>query len=372
MENIRNMDKVSSYQIVLLLTIYRVITALTYLPIINVPPGNQDMWIVFLLSIVYTIIFCIPILYLSNKFNSLNLIGYAEQIMGKVLGKIIGMFYAIVLFLALNFFAASLIEIINITLFPQTSTYMTISIILGTCIYIVYKGFKNISRLGEITNPIILIAIFLFIVLGFADYKPEEILPILADSTFKDINIGAINIALRFSEIMILAMATPYLRIKEDLNKIFFKSLIYSMGINICIVIAVQMSLGIEFARHINFPFMTFTRLVNLGQTIQGFESLYIISWIMGNVVKISGYLYFTTIAIKEVTGKDNQNFIIPVSLAIFIAVLLIKDKRAILATFESTQRIILILSFIAIIVIPSIMLIVYLFRRKSLGKGNE
>src|SRR5690606_18290397 len=88
---------ISSYQTILLITIYRAIMSLTYLPVVNTPPGNQDVWIMILLSIPYTIVFCFPILFLSNKFNDLTIIEYTEKIMGKVLGKIMGFIYAMIL-----------------------------------------------------------------------------------------------------------------------------------------------------------------------------------------------------------------------------------------------------------------------------------
>ncbi len=79
MENIKGETKISSYQVILLIIIYRVIIAFTYMPIVNTPPGNQDIWITLLLSIPYTIILCWPILYLSSKFKDLTIIEYSEK-----------------------------------------------------------------------------------------------------------------------------------------------------------------------------------------------------------------------------------------------------------------------------------------------------
>lgn len=368
MANIRRVDKVSYYQIVLLITIYRLMTGLTYLPVAIVTPANQDVWFVSLLSILYTIIFCLPLLYLSNKFNDLNLIEYSEKIMGEFVGKIIGIFYAVFLFLSVILFVSVLVEILNTTLFPETPTWVTASIMLITCGYVSYKGFRNIARLGEMIVPFILFIIFLFIIFGYKNYDFMELLPILKDSTFKEINRGAMNIGLRFTDIIILAMITPRLERREDLNRIFFRTLIYSILIGILVLIVVQMTLGIEFTKHINFPFLTFTRLINVGQNIQGFDSLYIISWIMGNAIKISGYLYMTTSVLEEVVGKENQNFIIPASIITLFMVMLIKDRRPVLAVKEPAKTFILILSIVAIVIIPLIMLIVYFFRRKKLN----
>ena len=92
----------------------------------------------------------------------------------------------------------------------------------------------------------------------------------------------------------------------------------------------------------------------------------------MGNVVKISGYLYCTTIALGKVTNKKNQIFIIPVALLTTIAVVLIKDNRPVIAVPEPIQQIFHRLSLISIMIIPSIILIVYFFRRKNIKHTND
>ncbi len=60
MENLENINKISTYQVILLIIIYRVTIAFTYLPVVNIPPGNQDIWITLLMSIPYTILLCVP------------------------------------------------------------------------------------------------------------------------------------------------------------------------------------------------------------------------------------------------------------------------------------------------------------------------
>ncbi len=215
--------------------------------------------------------------------------------------------------------------------------------------------------------PIILVIIFLLIILGYRNYDIDELLPILGDSTFKEINLAAMNVGIRFLDVILLTMITPYLSKKEDLNKIFFRSLLYSTILNTLIVVVIQMGLGVEFAKHLAFPFYTFTRLINLGEIIQGFDSLYIISWIMGNALMISGYLYFATVALGEITNRKNSYFIIPISIIVLILVTLIKDNLPILPLEEPTSTIILVMSIFSVLVIPITMLIVYLLRKNKI-----
>ncbi len=368
----KNSNKISSYQVVLLITVYRSIIAFNYLPVINAPPANQDIWIVLLLSIFYTIILCLPVLYLSNKFNNLTIIEYTEKILGKFIGRIVGVYYTGYILLFGIILVATLVEILDSTMFSETPTWVTASIMLITCTYIAYKGLESLARGAEIFVPFIFGVIFLFIILGYKIYDFSVLLPIFKDSTFKEINMGAIDRGIKFSDIIILAMITPHLERKEDLNRIFIKSVIYSIITIIFVAIATQAALGIDYAKHTNFPFFTFTRLINLFDFIQRVEALFVIAWITGNIGKISGYLYFTAVAFSQtIKRQNNQPYIIPIAITILVVTILIKDRRSILGVSQPLTNIILISSGITIFIIPLITLIVYFFRRKKLTNGN-
>ena len=362
-------DKLSYNQVLLLITVYRLMIGLTYLPVVNITPANQDVWFIMVLSSIYTIIFCSPLLYLTDKFHYLGLIGYSEKIMGKYIGKIVGIFYNIFLFLSLLLFVGVLVEVLNSTLFTETPTIVTISIALVTSTYIASKGFRNIARVGEIVNPFIITMTFIFIILGYRNYDFHELLPVFKDSTFREINLGAMNVGIRFMDITILAILAPRLENRKYIKIIFVKSVLYFIIIGTLIVISIQMALGTEFVKHINFPFITFTRLLSPGFSIQGLDSLYMVAWIMGNILKISGYFYLTTEVLGELTKREHQIFKIPLAIIVLIIVLLVKDKRPILAAKDPIINLILVISIMAISIIPFIMLIVYFFRRKKLSE---
>lgn len=363
--------RISSYQATLLIIAFRIVLAFSYQPAINAPPGNQDNWIMIFLSTIYSIILCVPMLILSNKFRDFTLIEYMKLIYGRTLGKIIGLFYSMVFLLFTIIFVSILVEILDSTMFPETPTWVTASMMLITCIYISYKGLESIGRGAEIFVPLILVVIAVIIILGINVLDFGVFLPILSDSSFKDINMGAIDIGTKFVDILILAMLAPYLDKRENLNKIFIKSLIYSILIVVSMIIVSQAALGIEQAKHANFPFFTFARLINVFEIVHRIESIYVVAWITSNVGKITGYLFFTTVALSQTFRKrENKVYIIPMSIIVFISSVLIKDKRSILAAKEPLNKISLFIALTSIFIIPLIALIVYFFRRDKL-KGK-
>lgn len=366
MKNTYEKEKLSYNQVLLLIVVFRLILGLTYMPVVHVSVGNQDTWIILLLSIIYKLIFNFPLIYLSNKFNNYNLLEFADKIMGKFLGTIITVFYTIIFLLANILFATIFIEILDVALFPLTPTWFNTILAFITCAYISYKGLTGLSRFGEVVVPIIIGMTFFLVLLGIHNFDFGELLPIMSDSTFKEINIGAINSTFRFADILILIMMTPNLKNKKDLNKIFINATVFSTLMVTILIVATQLALGVEYTKHANFPFLIYTRIISIGETY-GFDSLYIGIWIIGNIMKISIYLYFTTIALEKLTKKSNKLFIIPVSILLTVITIYIKDRRPLLPLAIEINSIIRLLTILAVVAVPTIMLIVYFFRRKKL-----
>jgi spore germination protein KB len=362
----RRIEKVSSYQITLLIIVYKLVVTFSYIPALDSPPGNQDVWMAVLLSIPYVILFCVPILFLSNRFNNYTIIEYMELMFGKFFGKIVGLFYSGVFVIFSIAFVSILVEILDSIFFPEVPTIVTASMMIASCAYIAYKGLEPIARGAEIFVPFILSVILIFPILGYKNMDFSVFLPILKDSSFIQLNKGAMYFALRFSDILILAMIVPNLEKRNELNKIFLKSLFYSTLFVVVIVVASQAALGIEQAKHSNFPFFSFTRLINILDFIQRIESIFVVAWITSNIGKIAGYLYFSAKSLSQVMNKeDNKKFIVPIALLIMFVSVFIKNRHSVVGTREPLQKILLIITLISVIVVPLIALVIYFLRRK-------
>lgn len=368
--------KITSRQIILLMTISRIANILTFMPIIHMGPANQDIWIMIIISCFYTLLLGTPILFLSNKFNELTMIGFMEKIFGKVLGKVIGISYAMFFTGVSIVFSYIAIQMIISSLLVDTAPILIILVLILSCLYISLKGLEVIGRSAEIFAPIILTLFTIFIFLGYSNIDLSVLLPIYKDSTFLSINMGAMQMALIFTDIYLLVMVVPELENRKEINGIFIKSIFYSFLFIFTIVVAVQSSLGVEQARHSNFPFLTFVRRIRSYSIFQRIESIYIIIWILAIVSRISNYIYISNQAFKEVFNNKEGNlslYIIGAIIAIMTYYITEIHPVMELLLEVKPQEYIYYLVFKTII--PLISLIVYLFRRKSFegqkGLGN-
>lgn len=368
-----NGEKITTRQMILLLTVFRLSLIVSYMPSLDLPPANQDMWIVIFLSLFYSILMRIPILFLVNKFNNLSIIGYSEKILGKFLGKLVGILYGLYFAIYATFVITIQAQLVAADILPNTPNWLIIGILVVTSLYIGSKGLIVIFRTGELIAPITLVSIIILIVLGVRSVEFSTFLPILADSKFSEINIGAILLSFLITDIFIIAMNAPYLENKKDINKIYVKASIYSILLSVISVMVTQGTLGIEQARHANYPFLIYTRLIKYESILQRIDAIYVITWISTNTLRKLIYTYISYMSFKEVFNKEGGQWIhYFIGITIGLIAIQLANTKVITTEDSMLNKFFIISSIIFLTIIPLITLIVYFFRRKTLNREEN
>ena len=374
-------QKVSYLQIIYIIVICRIITAYAALPEVNTPPANQDVWVISILSIIYIFIISAPLLFLTNRFSNMTPVQYSKKIMGKFLGIFPGMVFTTFMFFISLLHLAQFIVFLDGVLLQETPTYVIMIFMIAICSYTAYMGIECIARVSEIFVPIVLFAIILFMILSINNMDFNAFLPILYESDFLQINFGAFSIASRFSDLIIFCMLVPYCNkigdcnltkgnskgIFTGINKVFLIIVIACTVLFLLIIISTQSVLGIEISKQENYPFYKLVGQISLFEFIERIESLYIIIWGIGAFIKFSVFLYFTSVGIQQVLSvKSNKIFIIPIGVILFMIILLTNIKSIEVTRQIFSYKFIPNIIFAIIFGIPLILLIVYIFRKKS------
>lgn len=366
-------EKVSSRQIVFLIIISRVTTVISFMPSIKMPPANQDIWLMTIVSVFYNIALYLPILFLTNKFSKYSTIEYMEVILGKGLGKILGILYALFFIYETVYMINVEVQVIASTLLTEASNLVIISIIIAVCVYISSKGIEVIGRTSELLGPIFIFVIFIVLIAGYRNVDLSLLLPIYKDSTFLELNQGAIEMTLLFREVAILTMICPNLENSRELKSIFLKSVIISTLFMIFPIAFSQGALGVEQAKHANFPFLTYTRLITAHGVAERIESFYVAVWIFAKFIKVTGFLYISSRASREVFGKwEEKTYVVIAGIVIGVLSLYISLKNSILGPGTVIGDLSIILTAIFLILLPLVAMIVYFFRRKSIEKKEK
>jgi spore germination protein KB len=360
------LERISTLQIVLLLFACRMTTTFIYLPLLT-PPGNQDIWVSVLGAIPTCMIVLFPLIYLSNKFPEENLIQYCQRIMGKIFGNIISLLFIGFLLCICIAIMADLVNFIHTSILPETPPYAIMITMLIPCIYTIYKGLESIGRMCEFLIPYFIFSIIIFTVFNIPRMDFNVFLPILADSKIQDIALGSFGISARFYDMLILAMLVPHLQKKQDIKKISLIYVVLSVLFLFVFAVTTQAVLGIEFSKHISFPYYKFVRTIEVFDFIERIESLVVIAWIIIEFIKFSLYMYCITKGLGQIFNiKKDKLLIIPLSSAIFMFLLISKIINSV-----TINKIVLFIPYVGAVplfVLPAFILIVYFFRRKALN----
>ncbi|MEN6567075.1 MAG: endospore germination permease [Veillonellales bacterium] len=361
-----NPEKISPLQIILLLSISRISIVLLWFHV-----ANQDVWITEILALFYVAVFCAPLLFLQKQFTNLTLIEYLPILTGKLAGKILGLFYVgyflFVLIMVLSLFD-NILRPIN---FPETPDYAILSLALITCSYGAFKGLECIARTAEIFTSLILVTIVFYTILQIPDMHFKVFLPVLADSTFAEINSLAFKTAAGIHEIVFLAMLAPSINKKVSINRVFFWSVIVITVFSLIIIVPTIAGLGVELSKKTFDPYYLFIKQINIYDFITRIEFLMVAAWNIGMFLKISFMLYLATLGFVQAGELKNRNaFIIPMAAGVFLIALKTNILKSV-TVFTIIERYVPYINLVFIFGIPVVMLIMFFLKKAMKVKRN-
>lgn len=367
-------EKITTRQMIIYILVTRLSVSVSVMAAINLPPYNHDNWIMVLYSIIHTTIVMIPLLFLANKFKEYSMVGYMKITFGKTIGKFIGILYGLYfIMLSINGITIQS-ELVATNFLVNSSNIVIILLMVTTCIYLTSTGIKNILISSELIAPISIFLITILLLVGLPKLDYSNILPILKYSSFKDMNVGAVKLTPYFTDIFLLTMIVPDLENKKDINKIFFSTMVLSLVVLSLVIVVVFGSLGVEQARHSNFPYLLYVRSLKDIKVLARIDPIFVVAWLVATFLRIIGFLYIAIKAIREVFNKDEREKIILflVSGISGLVSMLILNFRSVIGIRKEFNLFYAILFAIFGVTIPIITCIVYFFRRKSIDKKLE
>lgn len=365
-----NKCDITPAQLVLLTAGSALMYPYTFLPVLNTPPKNQDVWASMLMGVVYILIIGLPLLILSNRFKRIKTVDIFNLIFGKVISKVF-------LFLWCGFFlfcytACLVMMVIFIKIYVLTSTpdwavvlYLSIPAVYGAT-----KGAGTIGRISMFIVPPVIFSIIFFFIFALPDMNINFIRPILAESSFLDFNVGGFLTAARYSEIIIFFVFTHYLIKKASVNKTFATSLgIFGISFFV-ILISVLLLLGYDYAREQWNPYFVFARQIETYDFLRRLQSVNLIIWVPMAMLKLMLYLYMFGHVMEGIfKTKTHKYFSIGAFVVGGILATMPMLNNMVNMRYLRSDEVFPFIVLPATVVVPLIMLITYLTKRKKIDK---
>ena len=363
-----NKPIITTVQLMMLAVGSALVFPYTFMPILNVPNSNQDVWFVLLLALVYILVINAPLLFLINRFRGLTVNQITETVMGKIIGKAAALVF--VLFFMFCFIACSLIttHFMKSYLFSATPRWVLLLFLVVPVCYASYKGAGTIGRLSVFIVPFVMVTIVFFLLFGINKMDLSVFKPILTDSTFFNLNLGAFLTASRFSEILIFFVFSCYLSKTASINKTYAVALV-SFGVLFMLILVPTVAvLGVDLAKIDWNPYYVYTRQVNALSFLERLQAFNTLAWFPTTVLKLTIYNFMAARVLSLVFKiKSHKKFVIPIAAFGFIACLIPFMSNSGTIKLLSSDRVFPWVILPVTFVLPCLIIAVYLIRRKKL-----
>lgn len=341
----------------------------TFMPILSAPPANQDAWIVLFMAIAYILIINAPLLFLINKFRGMSANEMTETILGKFLGKAAAVVF--LMFFIYCFTACMLITavFISLYLFPETPMWALLVYMVVPVAYASYKGVGTIGRLAMFIVPFIMMTILIFFVLGLGIMDLATLQPVLADSTFLELNAGAFLTGARYSEILIFWIFSFWLKQKSSVNKTYAAALGVFAGCFFLILLPTLTVLGVELGKLSWNPYFIYTRQVRGYDFIERVQSINMLAWFPAALLKLTMYNFMGSHMLAGVIkAKSHKRFVLPISIVGFGLCLLPALNKSSTVELLRSDKVFPFVVLPVILVLPALLVVVYFIRRRKLA----
>jgi len=311
-------------------------TIILFVPNFTAREALQDAWISVVIATLAGIMLAFLVTTLGMRFPNQTMIQYSQDLLGKFLGKGIGLLY-IWFYLHINaIIIREFGEFMKTAFMPDTPLIVfTVTIVLLAA-FAVRGGLEVIARMNE---WLLLLFLFTFIIISFLalgeidlnNFKPvaeHNLLPLLR---------GAFAPTSWMGEIVAITMVIPYIN-QPGKSRRYGVGAVILVGLLLLLSIFTSVGvLGAPSTAKFQFPLLEMVRLINIAEFIERIDALVMVTWVAGVYIKISVFFYVAVLAISQWTQiQDYKPVTFPVGVILTAFSLLIFENTVELADFLS------------------------------------
>lgn len=321
-------EKISSKQLTYIIFITIISTGMIFVPKRIYSIAGQDSWLSVILGGLIGILLAYFISQLGLIYRDKTIIEYSQIILGKTLGKIIGLSIFLAFFFINSVVLREFAELLVGAFYPHTPKVFFIIAIIFVSSYALYQGLEIIARVNEILFPIFMILIIFIFIFTISEMNFQKLFPILANGILPVLK-GAYTHALWYVEIIILSFFIPSLNVPTRAQKASI------LGVTFVILLSLVMMTGIVavFGKEtstLTFPVLSFGRYVNIANFLEQLDSFILVIWVAGVFIKITVFQYCSVISLSQLLKlTDHKPLILPISILQTILAIVLWNNTA-------------------------------------------
>ncbi|SKA76257.1 spore germination protein [Caloramator quimbayensis] len=364
-----NDDKISNIQLcVLVFNIVLGIGILT-LPASLTKAAENDGWILCIISGLLCILSIYFMCYVGNKYAEYGLVGTLKKLFGGFVGTALAipiiLYYIFFCSVEVRLFA----ETAKLYLLPNTSLEIIILPLIILAVLLSRTGIESIARFFESITPFIFFLIFVLITVTIPKSDYSNIRPFLGTPLTKLIKGISVSI-FSYAGFEILLLIFPYLRTPKKAFKFSSAGLIIIIVFYVFADIQCLAKFGVKETESFIYPTISLIRASQVpGGFIERLEGLLLALWVTSVFTTLVGLLFSLSVVLSDVLKHKKPKHIVSMFIPIIYIVALWGDSVAEL--FELSDKLMNTLGLYSIGILPLLMFLFSLFRKRDVKKSE-
>ncbi len=329
---------ISLKQFMLLVILFCMGSSILLIPTSLAGEAKQDAWIISILGIFVGMMLVFLYSTIGQRFQTISIVQYSEEILGKWLGKIVSFWFCSYAFILSGIILKHLGDFVVTFLMPETSVETIIIIFLLLVIMGTRLGIETIARSAEILFIFILLLYFIAVFGLLPEVDLTRLQPMF-EGGIRPITRGLFQyIGSPYLELVIFLMIFPMINQIKKAKKTFLIGTLLG-GISIMIpVFFCLVVLGPEMTALHTFSGFTVIKQINLGGFLQRLESIIAIIAFISIFFKALICFYASTLGFSQIFNfKDFKFLIYPMGMILAVFSIISSPNISYARTFFKT-----------------------------------
>jgi spore germination protein KB len=356
--------KISPLQFGMLVFMFTLGSAALLTPSILTSIVKQDAWISYLLSIIVDISLIFLWDALFKRYPNETMIQFSEHILGKWLGKMIGITYIGFFLYVSALVLRNIGDFISTNILVQTPIQFVHIIFMLTVVYGTYLGLEVITRSSEILLPWVIVIFLITALMLLKKIDLSELMPILPDGWLTPVKGVYPRLGFPISELVVFLMIFPFVNRPNQIKKYFNLSMVFVALFGALIMVMTISVLGVDITARSTFAVFDLAKEIRVGDFFERVEVLVGGIWIMTIFIKLTICFYAANLATGQLFHlKSYRVTILPYGLLVCALSMLVYHNSAEAFAFITGPY--PIYSMIYGVFIPACLLVIAKLRKK-------
>lgn len=331
--------------------------------------AGQSTWMVMIAAFIVAVPFLLVYIALTKRFPGKSLIEMNDIVFGRVIGKVVSVFYLLAFLLLLSFNTADVSGFYNGYIMPETPAAVIVIPMLLVCAFTVKRGIASLARFSVVMLAFTGIAVFVLALLLIGDMDFSNFLPVLDKPAIRYVQATQTVTELPYLEVVSMLMVVPMLRDTNKLGRKWF----YGMGIAMVLFVAISVRntavLG-GATQILGDNSYEAIRLIDIGEFLTRIELVIALNYTASLFIKICVLYYATVVALSQLLRVDKNTMILPIG-ALTLVLAAIKVESTVEHTLWGAKYA-AVFSFPYTIVLPLLTLIIAAIRKLRLASPPQ